>query len=555
MFLLMVTLFACSNDEQALQQETEKTTSSVSQKNLNGQIPFTVENVQQALANVLAYYDETKPDVANRFRNYSVVPTHVYYKFTPADGLQYGLLMDQEEVLNLTTNPLEHNIGEKTEDPSDGEIPAFYAVVSTEQSLPDVPHEQVAVLHFTNEDSLEDAEHNYDEIEFKQNLMYEARKLAGHLDDEELAAGYLDIRKEDNELRGEKAAKGWFPKKWRPSGTVQVEEDVLTALRNNGQRYYVPVKGVQVNVLKWGWLQVESGTTDGNGNFATGTTYTENVVYNVKFKGTFANVKEGTYLDMANWKSWEIKKGALPGYFNRGTREQFHAMVFNAAYDYFTRVVPLYNITYPNYPVSINAEANGNSSSFLGPEVPFKATVKIARLKDNIYRNSDGIYGSTVHELTHASHYEMDRNFYMKNTRERTLMKESYCEGAETIMTNQRYRMLFGNGYRGSKNAFNTNNAFSLYNSHMQNTLASGMGAYTPLVVDLNDNLNQNTVINTRPVDRVSDYTLKQIQDALNGSRSLNDWRSNLINNYNNPTEANIDDVFNYAQTALNNTW
>lgn len=67
-------------------------------------------------------------------------------------------------------------------------------------------------------------------------------------------------------------------------------------------------------------------------------------------------------------------------------------------------------------------------------------------------------------------------------------------------------------------------------------------------------NYNQNGTDKTRSNEIFSGYTLKQIQDALNGSRSLNDWRSNLINNYNNPTEVNIDDVFNYAQTALNNT-
>lgn len=354
------------------------------------------------------------------------------------------------------------------------------------------------------------------------------------------------------------ATKGLFGKKWRPSGTVQVEEDVLTTLRNNGNRYYVPVPNAQVNVLKWGWLRVEYGTTDANGNFSTGTTYTKNVHYNVKFKGAYARVKEGNIFDIANWKSGEYKRGALQAYFNKGTREQFHALIFNAVYDYFTRVVPLYNITYPYSPVTVTAKYNGDSSEFVAPIVPFTSTLKIGRLKEGSYRNSDGIYGTTVHELTHASHYAMDKGIFtpLKN-RERKLMRESYAEGAETIMTNQRYKVLYGNNYKGSYKG--TRTVFSYYNGSKEELEVSEMRAYTPLVYDLTDNLNQSTILyqngKVLPIDRVSGYTLKQIQDALNDSRSLDDWKTKLIDNYSNSTEGFIDDVFDYAQDALNNNW
>ena len=54
------------------------------------------------------------------------------------------------------------------------------------------------------------------------------------------------------------------------------------------------------------------------------------------------------------------------------------------------------------------------------------------------------------------------------------------------------------------------------------------------------------------PVDRVSGYTLKQIQDALNNTKTLNAWKSNLINNYNNPTEDNLQPIQDYANTIVN---
>lgn len=142
LLVLTTTLFACSNDEQVLEQETTNTTSA-GQKKLNGKIPFTVENVQNALPHVLKHYEEIKPEVAERFRNYEVKPTQVYYKFTPADSAQYSLLIEQDDFLNLTTHPFEHDRLERTEDPDDKEIPVFYAVVNIEQRLPEVPHEKL----------------------------------------------------------------------------------------------------------------------------------------------------------------------------------------------------------------------------------------------------------------------------------------------------------------------------------------------------------------------------------------------------------------------------
>ena len=561
MLLLMTTLFACSNDEQALEQGTEKTTSSVAQKNLNGQIPFTVENVQEALANVLAHYDETKPDVANRFRNYNVVPTHVYYKFTPADSLQYSLLMDQEDVLNLTTNPLEHNIVEKTQDPSDDEIPAFYAVVSTEQSLPDVPHEQVAVLHFTNEDNLEDAEHNYDEIEFKQNLMYEARKLAGHLDDQQIAAGYWNIWA-DQPQDGQ-AAKGLFPKKWRPSGSIRVEEDIVRRVNPN-RNHSEPVKQARVNVLKWGWLQVEKGTTDGNGNFSTGTTYTKHVHYVVKFYHDKTTVKEGKFYDIASYFSSEHNRAPLNITFLRdGALSHYHffALVHNASYDYYNRCLSQYGLYNPTK-LNITALYNGSGSN-AGPQwIPFNSAIRISRSGGAGYRGSDGIYSTTVHELTHAGHRKLDPgmfSFLHHGNKERLLMKESWADGVETILTDDRYNAMFtANNYGTyrSTNSWNQVAAIRTWNGFKQNQTQAQMNAYTPLVVDLIDNFNQRVELGfgDLPRDRVTGYNLGEIQSALNTSRTLDEWKNRLLGNFVNHTGPFIDDVFDYAKFSMHNS-
>lgn len=45
--------------------------------------------------------------------------------------------------------------------------------------------------------------------------------------------------------------------------------------------------------------------------------------------------------------------------------------------------------------------------------------------------------------------------------------------------------------------------------------------------------------------DQVENYTIKEIEDVLSRTSTWNDWRINLINNYNNATEENLDAVFN----------
>ena len=140
------TLVACSQDD--MQEQEVSNNVATSARIANGKIPFTVENVQNALPIVLRYYDSYNPTVSQKFRNYKVEPTHVYYKFTPADSLQYSLLMSYDEQLGLTTQPFEHEIIERKDDPSDTEIGTFYAIASIDQKIPEVPTTKIAELHF-----------------------------------------------------------------------------------------------------------------------------------------------------------------------------------------------------------------------------------------------------------------------------------------------------------------------------------------------------------------------------------------------------------------------
>lgn len=46
------------------------------------------------------------------------------------------------------------------------------------------------------------------------------------------------------------------------------------------------------------------------------------------------------------------------------------------------------------------------------------------------------------------------------------------------------------------------------------------------------------------PQDRVSGYSILQIEQGLRGATSWNEWRNNMINRHNNPTEGSINELF-----------
>ncbi len=109
-----------------------------------------------------------------------------------------------------------------------------------------------------------------------------------------------------------------------------------------------------------------------------------------------------------------------------------------------------------------------------------------------------------------------------------TKVKESWARGVQWELT----RMIYPD-YRGG---------------------ATIRPEYTQVVVDLLDerapldrfgrpeNINNGSEDLTE--DDVSGYTIRQIEDALNGRENWNDWRDNIRNRYNNGTENNLDVLF-----------
>jgi len=67
-------------------------------------------------------------------------------------------------------------------------------------------------------------------------------------------------------------------------------------------------------------------------------------------------------------------------------------------------------------------------------------------------------------------------------------------------------------------------------------------------MIDLIDNFNQRSAYGSLyPQDRVSGYTIKQIENSLKNTNSWGEWKEHIKQqNPSNPTNGYIDELFNH---------
>lgn len=176
------------------------------------------------------------------------------------------------------------------------------------------------------------------------------------------------------------------------------------------------------------------------------------------------------------------------------------------------------------------------------------------RKKLNISR----IYGNTIHELTHSAHFKarpgnFSEEILLRPSGRRVL--ESWADGVEWWFTINKYQELSGStdwGTYGFGNSSLLNSQFkTIDNSRLDEDgkRIESDAIYTSLVIDLVDEYNQRTSTGdqSRPMDRVSGYTINQIENALYNSGGVSlftNWKHNLINMFSNPTEQFLHEYF-----------
>jgi hypothetical protein len=136
-------------------------------------------------------------------------------------------------------------------------------------------------------------------------------------------------------------------------------------------------------------------------------------------------------------------------------------------------------------------------------------------------RNSVETYATVIHELTHASHWNMDRSDFNDTD---SKVKESWARGVQWELTKMVYPNYLGREF--------------------------SKGNYTLVVSDMIDDDFETGEAPTNKGyyqdedDQVSGYTIRQIEDALKHKETWNSWRDNIISKYTNPTEEHLNRLF-----------
>lgn len=228
--------------------------------------PFAITNIQRAVSSLRSSGVDTPNEIA---------PNKIYIRFLPKTEKEWDLLKS-DSTLILYDFPLDYEIevnGSYYHDPSlpDTAITWQYTVVPIDYPLPEIETEvlyEVYIPSFENEEdegSFRSAKSLFDEA-----LIIESFKLTGNGD---------ELNSSDVQTRGL-----FNPKRWHPSGTVKVWDDVL--------QQYIALEGAEVHA-RWS-THIEKDITDSNGYFKVGG-FIFNVNYAIKWQRADYDIRDGNF--------------------------------------------------------------------------------------------------------------------------------------------------------------------------------------------------------------------------------------------------------------------
>ena len=554
LFLAATSLLVNSCKDEFLNPEPEKEenfTSTMTARIFSGdslilQNPYSVTNMEDALQKI----KDENPDFP--IRDFAIQETHRYLKFKPATEEEVGLLK-QDSTIHYFDYRMDCEYAEgflESRLPDADSISVYYTAVPVGKTLPNVDYEVLSNLYIPEEDAYFDGVENMESYAIT-NVVENTTDLFYHL----LYNAFAQTGNEE-ELLTEPApnARGLFSifaAKWYPSGNIKVNDDVAGVK---------PVTGAQVLMRQW--FTVRQGITDGNGNFSTG--YVRGKArYVIQWERHNYSVRNGS-LFQAETDGPNVKQQSWNTTINGGD-DEYHALIHQGAHDFYYG--PRFGLTSPPTngfgapQIKIAArEINGTSHYVKAKQIYFGAQISLQKWG----RPSDEVYGTTVHELAHAAHKKVHAASY------NNLVWKAYtwpcldfgsCEPSSLTTSQKNARRLLESWPNAVEVEFvlarykKPHNNYSVYfndlSENLQKQTIVGQPFYTSIGRDLIDNVNQRVLYNNNfalPVDRVSGYTIKQLENALYNADEWNEWRNNIKNMYANSTEIYVDELFNNWQ-------
>jgi hypothetical protein len=516
--------------------------------------PYSVENMKKALQSLKS----SSKFSAKSTNDINISESHYYVKFIPKNSDELGII-EKDTSLIAYDYPLDYEILQIGDYYHDPKVPInqptfHYASIPVGKKIPE-GIEYVILSNLFIPDN-EDVPDSYQEL-----LVTESLKLTGNLENKDSSS------KEETSTLARAS-------KWRPAGTIKVWDDNIgqttTATRvfshweyydcgGNGDdilpilqkterlekiikpidnqcrravyRYitstingsYVPMEGVRVRARRW--FTTHTGITNSQGRYSCNGRFRRPANYKIKWKRHDFAIR-WSWLSSAKYNGPK-KKGDWNLNITGGT-QAYYATVFRAAHHYYYKDIkglrrpPQNSFWRTQMKIRAYLENISDEGSLGTHAAGWRAFGLYSPIKIYTYqRPAIETYATTIHELAHASHWHMNRSDFSDTE---TKVKESWARGVQWELGRMTYPNYLGREF--------------------------SRGDYTLVVSDMIDNDINTTEPRTnfgyyRNVnDQVSDYTIKQIEDALNGQKNWNSWRNNIINRYNNPTEVNLNRLY-----------
>lgn len=548
---------SCNDNEPNLTENTTSTDNKAVAIELGEKLenPYSVVNMKKALANLR----KSRPEAKMATDDFEVTTTHLYVKFTPKNEAELDALK-ADSTLVLYDYPLDYKIevnGDYYRDPT---IPADqptpkYAAIKVNKVLPKgyaKTSSNVKVMENVEQTILEELYIPDEDFDTDTNNSgVAAKKINGKTVSVALVDALVDealriTNNLDNTSPQNKNAKIARQSKWRPAGRIRVWDDALND--------YIGVEGAQVRARRW--FTTHSGWVDSNGFYSCDGEFRRDANYSIDWdrNGTF-HIQDGwlngaTYNGPKQEGNWDLKL--------RDDKQAYYATIFSGAYFFYYKNI--LGLSRPPEGLRIKARLEKDESSHVKiREGFFGAAISLMAWGNK----SQTVFSTTIHELAHAQHRSIDTGSYSnvvfdaytspcaspgegcdnpgptgKNNRR---LMETWAQTVEIVLTLERYRNVLNR----------PDFVFSGENLQIKPIAFSGSNNYyTSAGFDMIDDLNQRTHPgftnrDLLPIDRVSGYNILQLQGALIGAKSWWQWRDNIKNRYDNPTEENLDELFN----------
>ena len=464
---------------------------------------YSVKNMQAALDAIIS---ENAGSRIAGLEEINIRTTHLYVKFAPESKEELNLL-SMDTSLILYEIPLLNEIEEEGMYYHDPEVPLDkptyqYTVVRVDQVLPNVAYEILDECYIPEEDeelALDPASREL-ENDAANLLIDEALTIAGYIIEEQSLT--------------ESASRTLRKTQWTPKGRITVMDDQFAS----GTNIEIPIVGVEVRARVG--IRTLKGNTDTNGYYTChGPRFRSEANYSMVYEKDNFRILAGdnfvAYRDGPKQKAdWDK---VLSGH-----QETYYVTIYRAAYHYY----------YQDNEGLRRPPENG----FWNKKLEIKATYLSDNDRDNTHiairrfagsdikihskwRTPVLLYSTTIHEMAHASHWKMSTSSYNFG---HVKVSESWARGVEWALT----RMVYPN-YRGRDYTEDSD--------------------YTAVVADMIDNSssdNTNDGLNIAEGDSVENYTIRQIEDALDNEYSWEGWRKDIYNQTNNSTKSHLHDLF-----------